>query len=135
MKIKIFHLLHLFVGSLFVRVHSLYGMMSTLTLFVVVQSLYLIDVYFSWNKLPVFTVFVVLNRDKNDELVDRQIPQNVVAFAVVTWLVKNYRLYAFIQRNIKMWNVVSGSVKKCDLFLKYIVLQFQFPKLLLLVTS
>ena len=74
MKIKIFHLLHLFVGSLFVRVHSLYGMMSTLTLFVVVQSLYLIDVYFSWNKLPVFTVFVALNRDKNDELADRQIP-------------------------------------------------------------
>ena len=48
--------------------------MRLLTLFVVVYSLFLVDVHCSWYEISVFVVLVVLNRDENDDLVDRQIP-------------------------------------------------------------
>ena len=82
MKTKMFHLLHLFVSSLFVAVHSLYVVVRSLTLFVVVYSLYLLDVRCSWYEISLFAVPVVLNRDEN-ELVDRQILPNVVVAVVV----------------------------------------------------
>ena len=65
MKTKMLHLLHLFVSSLFAVVLSLY---------VVVYSLFLVDVHCLWYEISVFVVVAVLNRDENDELVDRQIP-------------------------------------------------------------
>ena len=74
MKTKMFHLLHLFVSSLFVAVHSLYVVVRSLALFVMVYSLYLVDVHCLWYEISVFTALVVLNRDENDELVDSQIP-------------------------------------------------------------
>ena len=74
MKTKMFHLLHLFVSSLFVAVHSLYVVVRSLVLFVMVYSLYLVDVHCLWYEISVFTALVVLNRDENDELVDSQIP-------------------------------------------------------------
>ena len=74
MKTKMFHLLHLFVSSLFVAVHLLYVVVRSLALFVMVYSLYLVDVHCLWYEISVFTALVVLNRDENDELVDSQIP-------------------------------------------------------------
>ena len=41
----------------------------------------------------------------------------------------------FMQAITKMRHVLGRSVRKCASFLKYVVLQFQFPKLWLFVTS
>ena len=50
----------------------------SLTLFVVVYSLYMLNVYCSWYEILTFAVLFVQNGGEIYELVDRQIPLNVV---------------------------------------------------------
>ena len=82
MEKKRFHLLHLFVGSLFVVAHSFFLVLRSLALFVVMCSLFWVDIHCSRYEISVFGVLAVLNRDENDELVDRKIPSNVVVIVV-----------------------------------------------------
>ena len=50
----------------------------SLTLFVVVYSLYMLNVYCSWYEILTFAVLFVQNGGEIYGLVDRQIPLNVV---------------------------------------------------------
>ena len=89
METKVFHFSHLFVSSLFIVVHSFFVVLRSLALFVVMCSLFWVDMHCSWYEISVFGELAVLNRDENDELVDRKILSNVVVDVVVVLIVES----------------------------------------------